>query len=316
MSETSVSLTQVKDAYSRICSQVHRTPVLTSSFFDHRFGANIFFKCENFQRVGAFKFRGACNAIGLLSEAEARRGVVTHSSGNHAQAVALAARLRGIEAHVVMPRTAPFIKRSAVEAYGAKVYPCEPTLEARETTAREVIERTGATFIHPYNDERIIAGQGTASFELLEQVGALDMVIAPVGGGGLLSGTAVTVTDLLARAEVVGAEPKGADDAARSLAEGRLIPSVQPETIADALLTSLGELTFDLISRRVEQIITASDEAILEATRQVWERMKILIEPSSAVPLAALSEGDLDIGGLRVGIILSGGNVDISRLPW
>jgi len=311
-----VNFDDVREAHERIRRQVHRTPVLTSSYFDKRFGAALFFKCENLQRVGAFKFRGASNTISLLSDEESRRGVVTHSSGNHAQAVALAAKLRGIPAYVVMPKTAPSVKRTAVEGYGAEVFPCEPTLEARESRAKEVVEKTGATFVHPYNDERIIAGQGTAALELIDEVGELDLVIAPVGGGGLLSGTAVATTGMLARARVMGGEPKGADDAKRSLEQGKIIPSISPKTISDALLTSLGELTFDIISSKVDRIITASDEMTIEMMRLVLERMKIVIEPSSAVPIAALAESSLDIAGLRVGVILSGGNVDLRRLPW
>jgi threonine dehydratase len=316
LSRSIISLAEIRDAAERIRPLVHRTPVLTSAFFDAMLGASVFFKCENLQRVGAFKLRGASNAIGLLSEEERHRGVVTHSSGNHGQAVALAARLAGIPAYVVMPRTAPGVKRAAVGGYGAEVIMCEPTLEARETTAAAVVARTGAAFVHPYNDPRIIAGQGTAALELVEDVGCLDVVLAPCGGGGLLSGTAVAVTELLPRARVIGAEPAGADDARRSLEAGVIVPSISPRTIADALLTSLGELTFAVISDRVERIITASDEAIVSTMRLVWERMKIVIEPSSAVPLAALRESGLDVAGKRVGIIISGGNVDLERLPW
>lgn len=316
MTTSHVTFDDVRSAHERIRSQVHRTPVLTSKFFDKRFSAELFFKCENFQRVGAFKFRGASNTIALLSQRESLRGVVTHSSGNHAQAVALAAKLVGIPAYVVMPRTAPAVKRAAVEGYGAEVFPCEPTLEARETTARAVVERTGATFIHPYNDARIIAGQGTAALELIDEVGELDLVLAPVGGGGLLSGTALATTGLLPRARVIGTEPRGADDAMRSLAEGRIIPSISPDTISDALLTSLGELTYDVISTHVERIITASDDVTIEMMRCVLERMKIVIEPSSAVPIAALAESGLEVAGKRIGIILSGGNVDLASLPW
>lgn len=311
-----VDLEAVKEASTRIAGLVRRTPVLTSAFFDDLVGAELFFKCENFQRVGAFKLRGATNAIFSLSDKAAHNGVVTHSSGNHAQAVALASRHRGIDAHVVMPRTAPSVKRRATEGYGAIIHLCEPTLVARETTAEEVMANTGATFIHPYNDPRVVAGQGTAAMELIEEVGPLDVVVAPVGGGGLLSGTATTVTGLLPDAEVWGAEPEGADDAKRSLESGHIVPSMDPQTLCDALLTSLGELTFAIISKRVTRIVTADDDATVRALRQVWERMKIVIEPSSAVPVAAVVGEAARLKGRRVGVILSGGNVDFDCLPW
>lgn len=311
-----VTIETIRAAAAQIEPRVHRTPVQRSSTLDRLTGAQLFFKCENFQRVGAFKIRGATNAVFSLSEAEARAGVVTHSSGNHAQAVALAAAQRSLTAHVVMPRTAPAVKRAATAGYGATIHTCEPTLDSREQTAAEVVVRTGAAFIHPYNDVRVVSGQGTAALELIEQAGDLDVVIAPVGGGGLLSGTAVAVTELVDHAEVWGAEPAGADDAKRSLEQGRLVPSEEPRTICDALLTSLGELTFALISRRVAQIGLVDDEATLAAMRLIWERMKLVVEPSAAVPLAlALDQRD-QLEGKRVGIILSGGNVELSQLPW
>ncbi len=279
-------------------------------------GARLFFKCENFQKVGAFKFRGATNAVFSLSDAEASKGVATHSSGNHAAALALAARLRGIPAHVVMPSTSRAIKQAAVDGYGARIVLCEPTLEARESTLETVVAATGAAVVHPYNDPRVIAGQGTAALELLADIPDLDVVMTPVGGGGLLSGTAIVVRSLAPGARVVGAEPAAADDAFRSLEQGRIVPSVDPRTIADGLLTSLGTLTFAIIREHVAGIVTVSEAAIVAAMRHVWERMKILVEPSSAVPLGALIEGKLAAAGLRVGIILSGGNVDLEHLPW
>lgn len=314
--DTQPSFADVGAAAERIRPFAHRTPVLTCSSLDAMVGANLFFKCENFQKVGAFKFRGACNAVFSLGEEEARRGVATHSSGNHAAALSLAARLRGVPAHVVMPRTSRAVKRAAVAGYGGRIVLCEPTLAAREATLAEVVAETGAMVIHPYNDARVIAGQGTAALELLEDVRGLDVVMTPVGGGGLLSGTAISVTSLSPATRVVAAEPEGADDAFRSLQQGRIVPSVNPQTVCDGLLTSLGTLTFAIIRERVAEIVTVSDAAVIKAMRHIWERMKIVIEPSAAVTLGALLEGRLPVSGLRVGIILSGGNVDLSELPW
>lgn len=302
----------IRAAAGRIAPHIHRTPVLTSSWIDSVCGASVFFKCENFQRVGAFKIRGACNAVLSLTEQEAAAGVVTHSSGNHAQALALAARIRGVTARIVMPRTAPGIKRAATEGYGARITLCEPTLEARESAAARIIEETGATLIHPYNNTRVIEGQGTCALELLEDAPAPDVVLAPVGGGGLLAGTALAVHGVRPEVRVWGAEPAGADDAARSLREGRIVPSVRPQTVADGLLTSLGERNFAIIRKHVERIVTVTDREIIDAMRVVWERMKIVIEPSSAVPVAALLRRPPELAGLRVGVILSGGNVDLS----
>jgi threonine dehydratase len=310
------TLEDVLRAAERIAPHAHRTPVLTCRGLDDMTGARLFFKCENLQRTGAFKFRGACNAVMSLGDEEAGRGVATHSSGNHAAALALAARLRGIEAHIVMPRTSREVKKAAVAGYGAAITLCEPTLAARETTLEEVVARTGATFIHPYNDPRVMAGQGTAALELLDQAGDLDVVMAPVGGGGLASGTAIAVSGTSPGTPVILAEPAGADDAFRSLEAGHIVPSVNPHTIADGLLTSLGDRTFAVIREQVERIVTVGEEAIVAAMRHVWERMKLIIEPSSAVPLAALLEGGIDLAGQRVGIILSGGNVDLESLPW
>jgi threonine dehydratase len=311
-----VTIDDVRAAAQRIRPRAHRTPVLTCASLDALTGARLYFKCENLQKVGAFKFRGACNAVMSLTPDEAARGVATHSSGNHAAALALAARLRGVAAHVVMPRTAPAIKKVAVAGYGATITECEPTLAAREAALATVVAATGATVVHPYNDPRVIAGQGTAALELLEEVDALDLVLAPVGGGGLCSGTAVTVAALSPRTAVWGVEPEGAADAQRSLAEGRIVPSVEPRTIADGLLTSLGDHTFAILRALAAGIVTASEAAIVAAMRHTWERMKVVVEPSSAVPLAALLEGKLTVAGKRVGIVVSGGNVDLDALPW
>jgi threonine dehydratase len=307
------TLEDIRAAAARIAPFAHRTPVLTSRSLDAMASARLFFKCENLQKVGAFKFRGACNAVMSLSDEEAKRGVATHSSGNHAAALALAARIRGIEAHIVMPTSAPPVKRAAVEGYGGRVVPCEPTMAARESTLRRVVAETGATFVHPYDDPRVIAGQGTAALELLEEVPDLDVVVTPVGGGGLLSGTAIAVTST-SSARVIGVEPEAADDARRSLEAGRIIPSEDPKTIADGLRTSLGEIPFAVARDRVAGIVTVSEDAIASAMRVVWERMKIVIEPSSAVPVAALLAGK--VTGARVGVVLSGGNVDLARLPF
>ncbi len=309
-------LSAIRTAAARIRPYAHRTPVMTCASLDTQVGAQLFLKCENLQKVGAFKFRGATNAVFSLSDTEAARGVVAHSSGNHAQALALAARLRGIPAYIVMPDNAPAVKKAAVAGYGGQITFCAPTLAAREATQAAVVAATGATVVHPYNDVRVIAGQGTATLELLEDVPDLDVILAPVGGGGLLSGTAIAATELSPNIRVIGVEPAGADDAYRSLAAGSIIPSLQPQTIADGLLTSLGDLTFPIIRDRVEQIVTVSEEAIVAAMKFIWERAKLIVEPSAAVPIAALWERRIDLSGLRVGVILSGGNVDLGRLPW
>jgi threonine dehydratase len=309
-------LRAIRAAAERIRPYAHRTPVLTCSSLDTMAGAELFFKCENLQKVGAFKFRGAANTVFSLSEKEASAGVATHSSGNHAQALALAARLRGIPAHIVMPENSPKVKVAAVRGYGARIVFCAPTQKDREQTLERVVAETGATFIHPYNNPGIIAGQGTCALELLEQVSDLDLVMAPVGGGGLLSGTALSCHYLRPEVRVIAGEPKGADDAFRSLRDGRIYPSENPQTVADGLRTSLGTLTFPIIRRYVERIVTVEEESIVAAMRHVWERMKVLIEPSAAVPLAAILEGGIETGGKRIGIILSGGNVDLDSLPW
>jgi threonine dehydratase len=312
----SPSLTDIHQAAERIRPYAHRTPVMTCQSLNQQVGAQVFMKCENLQKVGAFKFRGACNAIFTLPEDQVAHGVVAHSSGNHAQALALAARLRGIPAYIVMPDNAPAVKKAAVAGYGGLITFCEPTLAARETTQADLIAKTGAAEVHPYNNEWVIAGQGTAALELLQEVPDLDVIMAPVGGGGLLSGTAIAARGLSPRIRVIAAEPEGADDAFRSLAAGKIIPSTNPLTIADGLLTSLGELTFPIIQQQVEQIVTVSEAGIITAMKFVWERAKIIIEPSAAVPLAALWERKIDLTGLRIGVILSGGNIDLEKLPW
>jgi len=310
------TLEQIRQAAARISPYVHRTPVFTCRSLDAMTGATLFLKCENLQKVGAFKIRGATNAVLSLADREAARGVATHSSGNHAAALALAARWRGVRAYVVMPENATAVKQRAVEGYGAEVVPCRPTLAAREEMLAEVVARTGAAVIHPYDDYRIIAGQGTAALELCEEVDDLDVIMAPVGGGGLLSGTALAVRGISARTRVLGAEPEIADDAFRSLQAGRIIPSSYPDTVADGLRTSLGELTFPIIRKHVDAIVTAGEADIIAATRTIWERMKLVVEPSAAVPLATILSGRVDLNGKRVGIVLSGGNVDLDTLPW
>jgi threonine dehydratase len=309
-------LDDIRAAAARIRDHVHRTPVFTCATLDALSGARLFFKCENLQRVGAFKLRGAMNAVLSLGREEAARGVATHSSGNHAQALAWAARVRGIPAFIVMPTSAPAVKRRAVAGYGAEIIPCEPTLAAREEALRAVVARTGAAFIPPYDDDRIIAGQGTAALELIEDAPDLDWVLCPVGGGGLLAGTALAVTGLVPGARVVGAEPAGADDAARSLAAGRRLPAESPRSICDGLLTSLGERNFPIIQRLVHAVWTVTDAEVVSAMRLVFERMKLVVEPSAVAGLAAALGHADELAGRRVGIILSGGNVDLDRLPW
>lgn len=310
------TLATIQEAAERIAPFIHRTPVLTSRSLNEISGATIFFKCENFQKIGAFKIRGAMNAVLSLTPEERSKGVATHSSGNHAQAIAMAARDNGAKATIVMPENAPEVKIKAVRGYGAEVILCKPTLEARESTVADVVARTGATFIHPFNDYRVIVGQATAAKELLEEVTNLDVIMAPVGGGGLLSGTALIVHYLSPRTETIAGEPEGANDAWRSLRAGYIQPAERVQTIADGLLTTLGDKTFPIIRQYVKEIITVSDEQIVEAMRLVWERMKIIIEPSCAVPFAALLKEKERFSGKRVGIILTGGNVDLAKLPF
>jgi len=314
--ESSVTLEDIREAAERIRPHAHRTPVLTCSGLDAKAGARVFFKCENFQKVGAFKFRGACNAVFSLEPEAAGAGVLTHSSGNHGAALALAARLRGIPAIIVMPRNAPTVKRRAVASYGARIVECEPTLDSREETAARLLRETGATLVHPYDNDRVIAGQGTAALELMQEIPDLDAVLAPVGGGGLLSGTALAVRGLSADTRVYAAEPAGADDAQRSFRAGKIIPQLAPRTIADGLRTSLCPRTFQIIRAHVADVVTVSEEEIVAAMRQVWERMKIVIEPSAAVPVAVMLGRRIDLAGGRVGVILSGGNVDLEALPF
>lgn len=316
MITTIPGLEDIRMAAERIRPYAHRTPVMTSRSIDRITGANIWFKCENLQKMGAFKFRGATNAVFSLSDDEITRGVATHSSGNHAQALALAARMRGCPAYIVMPGTSSPVKVQGVKEYGGIITFCRPNLASREETLAKVVDETGALEIHPYNDYRIIAGQATATLELLEDVQGLEVVMAPVGGGGLLSGTALATHYLSPNTSVIAAEPLGANDAYRSFYSGQFVPSENPVTIADGLLTSLGSLTFPIIKQHVKRIITVKEESIVLAMKTVWERMKIIIEPSSAVPLAAVMENKADFSGLKVGIILSGGNVNLATLPW
>lgn len=316
LSEIAIDVGTIRAAHTRIRPHIHRTPVLSNPALDELAGAQLFFKCENLQKVAAFKARGACNAVLSLSAAQAKRGVVTHSSGNHGAALAWAARSRGIPAWIVMPSNAAQVKQDAVKGFGATVRFCEPTVADREATCAAVEAETGATLVHPYNDWGVIAGQGTAALEFLEEAPNLDAVITPVGGGGLLSGTAIAAKGLRPSIKVYGAEPAGADDAYRSLRAGRIIPQTDPHTIADGLRSSLGDKTFAVLRSTVDGIETASEEAIVRAMRLLWEKLKMIVEPSSAVPLAILLEHKISLDKLRLGVILSGGNVDLDRLPW
>jgi threonine dehydratase len=311
-----VGIDDIRRAHDRIRPHVHRTPVLTSAFFDTRTGARVFFKCENFQKTGSFKFRGACNAVFSLRDDELANGVLTGSSGNHGQALARAAGLRNARAVIVMPENATAVKVAAVKGYGGEVIFADPDPAARLAQARRIEEERHTRMVHPFNDPHIVAGQGTAAVELLEQGGPLDTVLVPVGGGGLASGTALAGAALAPDARVVGVEPQRADDACRSLEAGRILPSENPRTVADGLRSSLGDVTFAVLRRHLHSIVTVSEDSILNAMRLIWERMKIVIEPSAAVPVAAILDGKADIKGERVGVILSGGNVDLDRLPW
>lgn len=314
-----ISVPNYKDvlsAHERIKRQINNTPVLSSISLNKITGTSLFFKCENFQKVGAFKFRGASNAVLLLNNEQKLKGVATHSSGNHAAALALAAKISGVKAYVVMPENAPEIKKKAVKSYGAEISFCKPTLEARESTLQKLIKQNGAVFIHPYDNAQIISGQATAALELLQDYNDLDIVMAPVGGGGLISGTAIATKEFNSKIKVFAAEPKMADDAYRSFKSGMLLPSTNPNTIADGLRTSLSNLTFKIISDKVDDILTVSEKSIITAMRLIWERMKIIIEPSSAVPLAAVLENPLLFKDKKTGIILSGGNVDLENLPF
>ena len=314
--QTSPTLNQIRAAHERIAPHIHRTPVVTSKSLDAIAGARLYFKCENLQRSGSFKMRGASNAVFSLSDNETARGVVTHSSGNHAAALALAAKERGIRAWVVMPSDAPQVKRSAVEAFGAEIVLCEPTLASREATAAEVQRRTGAVLIHPYDDDRIIAGQGTGALELVGEVPDLNFVLAPVSGGGLLSGTAIAAKSLRPSIRVIGCEPRNADDAARSLAAGRIEPAATTRTLADGLRATLAPRTFEILRRLADQIALVSEDEIVAAMRLLWDRLKLVVEPSGAVAAAPALFRQIGAEGKKVGIILSGGNLDLDSLPF
>jgi threonine dehydratase len=303
----------ISAAHERIKPYVHRTPVMTSESINEIAGCSIFFKCENLQNVGAFKARGAMNAALSLSDAERSKGIATHSSGNHAQAIARAAKILKIQAHVVMPRTAPQIKKKGVEGYGGKIYECEPNLASRESTLAEVIKNTGATEIHPFNNYKVMEGQATAAVELFEDVQDLDFIITPVGGGGLLSGTSLATKFFSPKTQVIAGEPAGADDAFRSMQSGKIEQS-QANTVADGLLTALGDKTFPLIRENVKEVITVTDEEIIAAMKLVWERLKIIVEPSGVVPFAAVLKDKKKFEGKKVGVIFSGGNVDLERV--
>lgn len=312
----SPTLDDIHEAAQRIEPYIHHTPVWTNESLNQRVNTKVYLKCENFQKVGAFKFRGACNAVFSLSDEVAARGVSTHSSGNHAQALAMAAKIRGIPAYIVMPQNAPRVKKEAVAGYGGRITLCEPTLEARESTLAKIATETGSIVIHPYDNEYVIAGQGTAALELLDEIHDLDVIIAPVGGGGLISGTAIAASGFANKIRVIAGEPAMADDAFRSMRAGEIVPSLNPKTIADGLLTSLGKITFPIIQRYIDQIVRVSESGIIESMKFMWERAKIVIEPSAAVAVGVLWEKKVDLSGLKVGVILSGGNVDLERLPW
>jgi threonine dehydratase len=306
----------IEVTHQRIRNQIHRTPILTSSSINSILGCELFFKCENFQKVGAFKFRGASNAVLSLGDEELLRGVCTHSSGNHAAALALAAKMKNVPSYIVMPHTAPEIKKKAVAGYGAKIIFCEPFLQSREEALAKVVKETGAIFIHPFDNYSIIAGQATSAKEIFEEISDLDFLITPVGGGGLLSGSSLSTKYFSPKIKVIGAEPLGADDAFRSIRDGVIHPSIQPKTICDGLLTNLSEKTFNIINHNVNEIITTDEDAIIEAMKMIWERMKIIVEPSGAVALAIVMNNKEKFYGKKIALILSGGNVDLEKLPW
>jgi len=311
-----ITIADIELAAARIARYAHLTPIMRASSLDELAGCELQFKCENFQRVGAFKFRGACNAVWALEESVAKRGVVTHSSGNHGAALALAARTRGIPAHVVVPEGAVATKVAAIERYGASVHRCAPTLAARDAMAAQIERDTGATLIHPYTDERVIAGQGTAAVELIRTLKTLDVLVAPIGGGGLIGGSAIAARALLPQIHIFAAEPEGAAEAHASLQRGARVTDVVPDTVADGLRATLGEINFGLLREHAVQTLLASDAEIVAAMRLIWERLKIVVEPSSAVTLAAVLRHREHFAGKRVGVILSGGNVDLDQLPW
>jgi len=318
MEKYAASIEDVRAAAGRIKGVGNRTPILTCQTLDKMAGRKLFFKCENFQKVGAFKLRGGWNAVSILSDEEASNGVCTHSSGNHAQAVAFSAKKRGIPSYIVMPNNVPDVKLDAVKGYGANITLCEPTLDARKSTLNKISEKTGAHVVHPFNNPNVIAGQGTVALEMIEDLGHLDAIIAPIGGGGLMSGTCITTRNLLPEAKLFGAEPTGADDAYLSLKEGKIIPQTNPDTICDGLLTSLGEYTWNILKDHLEAIYTVTDDEVINSMKLVWERMKIVIEPSCATPVAAVLKPEFkDLEGLeKVGIILTGGNIELSKLPF
>ncbi len=304
------------EAHKRIEPYIHRTPVLTSSYFNELTGAQLFFKCENFQKAGAFKVRGASNAVFGLSDEDAARGVCTHSSGNHALSLSYAAGRRGIPCNVVMPRTAPEAKKAAVRGYGGIITECEPSTSSREEVFAEVQAKTGGDFIHPYNDPRVIAGQGTCSREFMEQTDGIDMMVAPIGGGGMISGTCLTLSNIAPEVQIIASEPEQADDAYRSFKAGHIIADDAPNTIADGLKVPLKELTWHFVSNHVSDILTATEQEIIDAMKLTWQRMKIVMEPSCAVPLATILKNKEKFAGKRVGVIVTGGNVDLAKLPW
>ncbi len=310
------TLATIRAAHERIRPYIHRTPVLTSTLLNRKVGGELFFKCENFQKIAAFKARGACNAVFSLTDDQMRRGVVTHSSGNHGAALAWAAAKRGVKAHVVMPSNAPQAKKLAVAAYGATIVYCEPRIASREETTNKLIADLGLELVHPYNDYRVIAGQGTAALELLEDHPDLDIVMTPLGGGGLLSGTAIAAKGVNPKIMVIGAEPAGADDGYRGFKSGQMVTAATPDTICDGLRSLLGDKSFAAIRRHVDDVVLASEAGVMQAMRQTWEVMKIVVEPSGCTPLGAILDGNLDVKGKRVGIVLTGGNVDLDKLPW
>ena len=310
------TLSDIRSAHDRIKPFIHKTPVMGSRQLNKIFGCELYMKCENFQKVGAFKFRGATNAVLLLDEQERKKGVVTHSSGNHAAALSLAASVSGVKPYIVMPESAPAVKKNAVAGYGAEITFCKPTLQSREETTQVIIEKTGAVLIHPYDNFNVICGQGTAVLELLEEIRDLQIVIAPIGGGGLMSGTSTVVKGISEKIKVIGAEPLNANDAWKSFTTGILTPSVNPQTVADGLLTSLSDLTFSIIRKNVDHIFTVKEESIIECMLLIWERMKIIIEPSSATVLASIKENPDFFRNKKTGLIISGGNVDFRKLPF
>ena len=307
-----MELSDVRDAYDRIKDHVVKTPVMTSTTINGMTDCNVHFKCENFQRVGAFKFRGAFNTVSQLTEVEKQRGVITHSSGNHAQALALAAKMLGVHATIVMPNNSPKVKVAATKGYGAEIVFCENSTESRARVADELVEKYGYTLVHPFNDHRIIAGAGTAALELFDEVGSLDYIFAPVGGGGFLSGTSITTKGLYPDSKVIAVEPENADDAYRSLKANKIFPSDYPNTIADGLRTQLGDLTFEVIKKHVDEIILVSEQEIVDAMRLFWERLKLVVEPSGAVSLAGLLKKSEELSGLSIGVMISGGNIDLT----